>query len=201
MLQPLYGLRGDWPSHLIYARLPDDGMRYEVLDGEVVVSPSPGSPHQGMQAELMYQLVRLVGRKRLGRVFGDLDCELAAHDVVRPDLLVVLPRHHHRIDATRVLGTPDLAIEILSPGNKYLDRHRKRRRYERAGTPELWLVDGERHTVTQFVHDGAYFAAPRTPTRSLRLAILPEVVIPFGALRCVLGRAATSSVPPWSAAR
>lgn len=162
-----------------YARLPDDGRRYELLDGEVVVSPSPGSPHQGIQAELLYEFMRRVGRKGLGRVFGDLDCEIASFDVVRPDLLVVLPHHCDRILPTRVIGTPDLVIEILAPGNRHLDRHRKRRRYERAGTPELWLVDGEHRTVSQYVHDGTHFGAPRIATRSLRLAILPDVVIPF----------------------
>ena len=115
-------------------------------------------------------------------MFGDLDCELLPFDVVRPDLLVVLPQHYDRILPTRVVGTPDLVIEILSPGNKHFDRHRKRRRYERACTPELWLVDGDSRTVTQYVHDGTHFGEPRTATRSLRLAILPDVVVPFGEL-------------------
>ncbi len=160
-----------------YLRLPDDGRRYEILDGDVVVSPSAGSPHQGIQAALSCQLFLRIQRRGLGRVFGDLDCELLAHDIVRPDLLVVLPAHYDRIARTRVLGTPDLVIEILSPGNKTRDRQQKRCRYEHAGTPELWLVDGDRKTITQFVHNGQRFAAPLVAKRSLRLAILPSVVI------------------------
>jgi Uma2 family endonuclease len=73
-------------------------------------------------------------------------------------------------------------IEILSPGNRNFDLHRKRRRYERACTPELSLVDDVSRTVTQYVHDGMHFRAPRTARRSLRLAILPGVEIPFSAL-------------------
>ena len=165
-----------------YAALPDDGTRYEVLDGEVVVSPSAGSPHQGLQAALLYELFDRIQRPRLGKVFTDLDCELLRHDIVRPDLLVVLPAHFHRIEPTHVVGTPDLAIEILSKATAARDRNEKRRRYEAAGTPELWLVDGDLRTVTQFVHDGRAFGPPRTATRSLRLAILPDLEVPFAEL-------------------
>ena len=162
-----------------YAALPDDGARYEVLDGEVVVSPSAGSPHQRLQLVLAGELYIRVVVPRFGEVFTDLDCELLPHDIVRPDLLVVLPKHRARIVPTRIVGTPDLAIEILSKATAARDRSEKRRRYEAAGTPELWLVDGDQRTVTQFVHDGHGFGPPRTATTSLRLAILPDVDVPL----------------------
>ncbi|MFY9344098.1 MAG: Uma2 family endonuclease [Planctomycetota bacterium] len=162
-----------------YARLPDDGLRYDILDGEVVVSSNPGSFHQGLQAELGCELVGRVYRTGRGRVFGSLDCELLPHDIVRPDLLVVLPSHYRRITNSRIRGTPDLVIEILTPGTAARDRHEKRRRYEAAGTPELWLVDGARRSVLQFVHDGARLQLVRTATRRLSPAILPDVVIPL----------------------
>ncbi|MEO6594728.1 MAG: Uma2 family endonuclease, partial [Planctomycetota bacterium] len=104
---------------------------------------------------------------------------LANHDVVRPDLLVVLPQNDARITATHVFGTPDLAVEILSPSTAARDRTSKRRRYQAARTPELWLVDGKKRTVTQYVHDGAGFGAPTVHTTSIRLAILPAVEIPL----------------------
>lgn len=165
-----------------YAALPDDGTRYEVLDGEVVVSPSAGSPHQRLQLRLAVELYSLVHRPGFGELFTDLDCELLPHDIVRPDLLVVLPKHRARILPTRIAGTPDLAIEILSKATAARDRNEKRRRYEAAGTPELWLVDGDLRTVTQFVHDGRAFGAPRSATTSLRLAILPDLEVPFAEL-------------------
>ncbi len=162
-----------------YRRLPDDGQRYEILDGQVVVSPSAGSSHQGIQAALSSHLFRRIQERRRGRVFSDLDCELAPHDIVRPDLLVVLPAHQGRITETHVVGTPDLVVEILSPGNAARDRSSKKRRYEAAGTPELWLVDGKKRTVTQFVHDGKHFGPAAVHTSTIRLAILPEVEIPL----------------------
>ncbi len=165
-----------------YVLLPDDGQRYEVLDGEVVVSPSAGSPHQRIQLILAAELLQRVQRANLGRVFPDLDCELGPHDIVRPDVIVVLPTHYERILPSRLLGTPDLAIEILSKSTAARDRNQKRLRYQAVGTPELWLVDGDAHTVTQFVHDGRKFGSPRIATESLRLAILPDVEVPFAEL-------------------
>jgi Uma2 family endonuclease len=165
-----------------YARLPDDGQRYEVLDGEIVVSPAAGTPHQRIQLILAGELLQRVQRANLGRVFPDVDCELGKHDIVRPDLIVVLPAHYERILPSRLLGTPDLAIEILSKSTAARDRNQKRLRYQAVGTPELWLVDGDAHTVTQFVHDGSKFGPPRIATESLRLAILPDVEVPFAEL-------------------
>lgn len=165
-----------------YVLLPDDGQRYEVLDGEVVVSPAAGTPHQRIQLILAAELLQRVQRASLGRVFPDVDCELGPHDIVRPDVIVVLPAHYERILPSRLVGTPDLAIEILSKGTAARDRNQKRLRYQTAGTPELWLVDGDARTVTQFVHDGSKFGAPRTATTSLRLAILPDVEVPLAEL-------------------
>ena len=165
-----------------YRALPDDGLRREILDGEVVVTPSAGSPHQGTQIALAFELFRSIQRPRHGRVFTDLDCQLGPHDIVRPDVLVVLPEHAHRILKAKVHGTPGLAVEILSPSTARRDRTRKLRRYEAAGTPELWLVDGAARTVLQFVHDGTTFRTPVVRRRSVRPAVLPGVVIPLRAI-------------------
>jgi Uma2 family endonuclease len=165
-----------------YVALPDDGLRREILDGEVVVTPSAGSPHQGIHAQLMIEFGLRVLRSSRGQVFSDLDCQLGPHDIVRPDVLVVLPEHAHRILAAKVDGTPDLAIEVLSPGTARRDRTKKLRRYEAAGTPELWLVDGATRTVTQFVHDGTRFRTGVVRRRTVRPSILPGVVIPLRAI-------------------
>ena len=162
-----------------YCLLPDDGKRYEVLDGKVVVSPAAGSDHQGTQAALSYHLYSAIQLRRRGRVFSDIDCHLLVHDIVRPDLVVVLQDHTHRIIATHVVGTPDLVIEILSPSTAARDRTKKKHRYEAAGTPELWIVDGRKRTVAQFVHDGNRFSPAMMHSTKIRLAILPKVEIPL----------------------
>ena len=178
-LDPMPATRSHKVTYAEYCLLPDDGQRYEVLDGKVVVSPAAGSDHQGIQAALTYHLYAAVELKRRGRVFTDIDCHLIAHDIVRPDLVVVLPAHTHRIIETHIVGTPDLAIEILSPSTAARDRTTKTRRYEAAGTPELWIVDGKKRTVAQFVHDGKRFGPAIVHTAKIRLAILPKVEIPL----------------------
>ena len=178
-LDPMPAAKSHKCTYEEYCLLPDDGKRYEVLDGKVVVSPAAGSDHQGIQAALTYHLYAAVELKRRGRVFTDIDCHLIAHDIVRPDLVVVLPAHTHRIIATHIVGTPDLAIEILSPSTAARDRTSKKHRYEVAGTPELWIVDGRKRTVAQFVHDGRRFGPAIVHTAKIRLAILPKVEIPL----------------------
>lgn len=160
-----------------YLRLPDDGLRYEILDGRVVVSPPAGTDHQAVLTALSYALFGAIQRRSRGRVFTDLDCEITAHDIVRPDVLVVLAANKRRITKTRVLGTPDLVVEILSPRTASRDRTRKRRRYEAAGTPELWLVDRARRVVVQYVHDGAAFGSATEHRDTIRLHSLPDVEI------------------------
>jgi Uma2 family endonuclease len=162
-----------------YCLLPDDGKRYEVLDGRVVVSPAAGMEHQGIQAALSYHLYAAIVQRRRGHVFTDVDCHLLAHDIVRPDLVVVLPAHTHRMIETHIVGTPDLAIAILSPSTAARDRTTKKHRYEVAGTPELWIVDGRKRTVAQFVRDGKRFGPAIVHTTKIRHAILPKVEIPL----------------------
>jgi Uma2 family endonuclease len=93
--------------------------------------------------------------------------------------VVVLPAHTHRIIETHIVGTPDLAMEILSQSTAARDRTSKKHRYEAAGTPELWIVDGSKRTVAQFVRDGERFGPALVHTAKVRLAILPKVEIPL----------------------
>src|SRR5262245_57587924 len=178
-LEPMPATKSRKCTYAEYCLLPDDGKRYEVLDGKVVVSPAAGSDHQGIQIALAHYLYAAIQLRRRGRVFTDIDCHLLVHDIVRPDLVVVLPAHTHRIIATHIVGTPDLAIEILSPSTAARDRTSKKHRYEAAGTPELWIVDGRKHTIAQFVREGERFGPAIVHTAKIRLAILPRVEIPL----------------------
>ena len=160
-----------------YLRIPDDGLRHEVLDGIHVVSPSAGSRHQHLQLRLCARFDEHVDRRGLGTVFPDLDCVLGPNDVVRPDLIVVLAAHADRITATHVAGAPDLAIEILSPSTAANDRGAKKARCEARGVAEYWLVDADARTVEQFgLYDGSYRRLG-VHAAAIQLAILPEVTL------------------------
>jgi Uma2 family endonuclease len=124
------------------ATLPDDGKRYEIIDGELYVTPSPAYRHQYAVLELAAALQDYL--KPLGAgvaLAAPADVEFDRRTVVEPDVLV-LPlfagrRPHHFAEAGRLL----LAVEVLSPGTAARDRGIKRELYQRQGVPEYWIVD------------------------------------------------------------
>ncbi|MCO5172315.1 MAG: Uma2 family endonuclease [Planctomycetes bacterium] len=135
-----------------YRQLPDDGRRYEVLDGELVVSPSPSRRHQELSKRLQYQLYRHAEvEHRVGEVFyAPFDVILSEDNVVQPDLLFVARERLAAFSERGLEGAPDLVVEILSPSTRARDRGKKREVYARFGVRELWLVDPERDAVDVF---------------------------------------------------
>ena len=130
-----------------YCNAPED-KRYELLDGELVVSPSPTEPHQHVLGNLYLKLALFARERRLGRVYlSPFDVVLTDTDVVQPDLLFVSPQRAHIITVDNVRGAPDLVIEILSPSTATRDRTFKHSLYARHGVREYWLVDTEARTI------------------------------------------------------
>ncbi len=146
-----------------YCRIPEDGQRHEILDGEHFVNPAPIPYHQSVLGELHVQLHAAVQAPGLGRVFfSPIDLQLSEGDILQPDLIVILAEHGHIVTANRVKGLPDLVVEVLSPSTRRHDRIRKKARYAKAGVPEYWIVDTEKHFVEQhLLESGAYRLAER----------------------------------------
>lgn len=115
----------------------DDGHRYELIDGTLVVTPSPVPAHQNAVQELF---LRLHDTKPADiRVFvAPLDIRFAGDTVLQPDVLVV-PRS--AVGGRRIEGDPLLAVEVLSPSTRTFDLGAKLLRYQRAGTPAYWVID------------------------------------------------------------
>ncbi|MBI4573010.1 MAG: Uma2 family endonuclease [candidate division NC10 bacterium] len=138
-----------------YRLLPDDGKRYEILDGDLYVTPSPTARHQIVSANLLSALADHVRLHGLGKVLtAPLDVIFAEDTIAQPDLLFI---SNERLPILRewVHGAPDLVIEILSPGTQQRDRTLKRYLYARYGVRELWLVDPEARSVEVFRLDSA----------------------------------------------
>jgi Uma2 family endonuclease len=140
----------DWTVQRVLA-LPEDGNRYEVVDGELLVTPSPTFHHQDAVFALARRLdpfVRSVGAGYLS--ISPADIELDDLTLVQPDLFVFeLPggrRPERWKDITKLL----LAIEVLSPSTARADRHVKRRRYQRHGVSEYWIVDLDSRLVERW---------------------------------------------------
>lgn len=134
-----------------WSALPDDGKRYEIIDGELFVTPAPGADHQRLAARIFARLVAYLETAPVGEaLFSPADIEFADDTVVQPDVFVVplaggvRPRTWK--DVTRLL----LAVEIPSPSTARVDRTVKRSRYQRAGVGEYWIVHDEARLVERW---------------------------------------------------
>ena len=124
-----------------YKNAPED-RRYELLDGDLVVVPSPRESHQRVLVTLTSQLDGIVRGMGLGHLYvAPFDVVLSDTDVVQPDLLFITSERESIITEENVRGAPDLVIEILSPSTADRDRTFKRSLYARSGVKEFWIVD------------------------------------------------------------
>ena len=131
-----------------YRNTPND-KRYELLDGDLVMTPAPGTAHQRVLRKLTIQLGLSVERTNVGEVFvAPFDVVLSDTDVVQPDLLFVSNERSHIITDENIQGAPDLVVEILSPSTAERDRTYKRALYAKYGVGEYWLVDTDAKSVT-----------------------------------------------------
>ena len=131
--------------------LPDDGNRYEVVGGELLVTPAPRLTHQEAVQALLLLLCPYVVQHRLGRVFASpADIEFDPHTLVQPDLFVAPLVGGRRPRDWNEITTLVLAVEVLSPSTARSDRTTKRRRYQRAGVPEYWTVDPDGRLVERW---------------------------------------------------
>jgi Uma2 family endonuclease len=129
------------------AAMPDDGNRYEILDGELFVTSAPAMIHQWILGQL-YSLLRAKQGDAIGSVwFAPVDVVLAPTRVVEPDIIVLRTPAKLHMSKKHIDFVPDLVMEVLSPSNQKHDRLRKRRFYARCRVPEYWIVDPESSTV------------------------------------------------------
>lgn len=124
-----------------YCQLPDD-TRYELIDGELYLIPSPGTAHQRAFLQLARRMADFVESRDLGVVYiAPFDVILSDHDTLQPDILFVAAGRQPIITARACEGPPDLVVEVLSPSTAGRDLALKRERYARFGVREYWLVD------------------------------------------------------------
>jgi Uma2 family endonuclease len=164
---------------------PEDGHRYELVEGEVFMTPAPGEAHQRVVVRLSRLLDEHLETTGQGRVYvAPFDVELDAENVFQPDLLVVLAAHLARVEPTHLAGAPDLAVEVLSPTSARRDRIVKLGAYARAAVPETWVIDPEVRAVEVYRLSlgGRYEAVLEVGLRELSTPLLPGLSIPLGRL-------------------
>lgn len=139
--------QGSW-TYDDYASLPDDGQRYEVVNGVLVMSPALDGPHQDAVLRIAHYLLVHVEFAGLGKVrVAPFDVQLSSKDVFQPDVFVVLNAHLSKMQKKKMIGAPDLVVEVASPSTALLDRVGKYERYAKAGVQEYWIVNVETATV------------------------------------------------------
>ena len=150
--------QGYWTySH--YAAIPDDGQRYEIVDGVLYMSPVPSGWHQEATGRIYYYLMTYIEFAGLGKVLiSPFDVELDFDTVVQPDVLVLLNENSHRyVPDSHLIGGPDLVVETVSPGTAKHDRKVKFNAYAKAGVKEYWIAHPLLHSVEVFVlESGTY---------------------------------------------
>jgi Uma2 family endonuclease len=168
-------VQGRW-TYASYAAVPDDGQRYEVVDGVLYMAPAPNEGHQSANALFTTYLMIHVQFAGLGRVYAaPFDVQLAPNIVVQPDVLVVLVANHHIITPSRIIGPPDLVVEIASPSTATYDRSKKLQAYEQAGVQEFWIADPVARNVEVLLWEPNGY---RSKGVFAGQAVLPSRVVP-----------------------
>ena len=136
-----------------YLALGEDppGVRLELVDGEIAVSPSPKPDHAFTVVQLASLLNAHIVGHDLGQLFTDVDTVFEEHEVRRPDLLFFRKDRLHLISKNEAFeASPDLAVEIISPGSVKMDRTNKFDLYRRHQVRHYWIVDPGRHDAQAF---------------------------------------------------
>lgn len=163
----------DW-TYADYALLPDE-LRCEILDGELLMSPSPRTLHQLCSMELSMLLWEYVRKNNLGKIVtAPMDVHLDARNIVQPDILFVSSARKNIIERDGIIrGVPDVAIEIVSPTSVVLDRGRKMQTYLRFGLPEYWIVDPANQSIEVYtLTNGQYVLASGAAQEGVATSVL-----------------------------
>ncbi len=151
--------QGHW-TYDDYASIPDDGKRYEVMNGVLFMSPAPDKWHQKAILRIAKYLSAHIEDTGLGEVYiAPFDVELSPKTVVQPDVLVLLKPHLDKATNKRVIGAPDLVVEVASPGTAMYDRREKLDAYIQAGVPEYWIVDPASRTLEVLVIEAGTYSS------------------------------------------
>lgn len=151
--------QGAW-TYADYLRLPDDGNRYEIIEGFLYVANAPTPEHQYTVTQLIFYFMQYVNTQRLGVVFtAPIEVHLSeTTKPVQPDLVFVTNDKQPKLGASYLEGPPALVVEVVSPTSIRRDRKTKFDAYEEAGVQEYWIVDPRTHSVEVYTWSNGEYA-------------------------------------------
>ncbi len=131
-----------------YLNLPDDGNRYEIINGDLIMTASPVTSHQKISIFLSTEIQVYVTKENIGFVFySPYDVIFDDKNIYQPDILFISKENKNIITEENIKGSPDLIVEILSPSTAYYDLFEKKEVYEKFGVKEYWIVDPQKHWI------------------------------------------------------
>jgi Uma2 family endonuclease len=135
-----------------YQAMPEGPPYYQVIEGDLLMSPSPNTFHQIITGRIHQLIANYLEKHPLGEVFiAPLDVYLDDTNVYQPDVFFVSNRRRGIITEQGIEGAPDLVIEALSPATARYDKGSKREMYARCGVKEFWLVDANSRTIQVYL--------------------------------------------------
>jgi Uma2 family endonuclease len=161
---------------------PDDGKRYEVIDGQLCVTPPPILEHQGASIVLAGYIWPYVRERQLGRVYtAPVGVVLDDENGVQPDLVYVSRERLGILSRRGIEGAPDLVVEILSPSTRARDRGIKLRRYAAAGVAHYWIVDPRTRALEacRLTDRGYELSGKYGPGSTFHPQLFPGLAIPI----------------------
>ncbi|MEO8348821.1 MAG: Uma2 family endonuclease [Acidobacteriota bacterium] len=164
-----------------YLLLPED-RRYEIVDGDLLLTPAPTPYHQTVAKRLGFLLDAHVQEGKLGEVFiAPCDVVLSRFDVLQPDIFFIAAERLSIIGEKYISDAPDLVVEVLSPSTADRDQVAKAKQYAKFGVAEMWIVDPETHAVEVFMNspEGFRREAVYAATDILRSLTVPGLEIPL----------------------
>jgi Uma2 family endonuclease len=145
----------DWNRER-WEKLPDDGNRYEVINGVLYMTTAPSSFHQWIIRQIVRTLFQQIDDAGVGvTTWAPIGLFMPGCDPVQPDILVIRTAHLGIFQDSRIFGVPALLIEVLSPSNPNQDTKIKRAAYASAGVPEYWIVRPADRDYAQIQHVAA----------------------------------------------
>lgn len=167
--------------------MPDDGNRYELIEGELFVSRAPTLSHQEIVLRILVVIQKYLEQHPIGRIWPGPGVIFSDFSGVIPDVVYMSnERLEEFASGDRITGPPDLVIEVLSPGaeNERRDRHAKRQLYKKYGVKKYWLIDPQHRTIEVYRSQRFRLAATLGLRDYISSPILPEFRCP---VREILG--------------
>ncbi|MBC8162052.1 MAG: Uma2 family endonuclease [Roseiflexaceae bacterium] len=171
----------EWNREL-WERLPNDGKRYEVIDGVLYMTTAPSPFHQWIIRQIVRALFQQIDDQGVGTtLWSPIGLFMPGCDPVQPDVLVIRADELGMVSDGRISGVPALLIEVLSPSNSSVDLGTKRQAYARAGVPEYWIVRPAQRDVLVCTQPDAVLGDYAQTDHALPAGDLVSPTLPFRA--------------------